>query len=163
LRPETLGDRSEREDLRMAVVERFAEAFNRRDIEGIVAQFTEDATYDDLFYGEAVGHEGLRALLGRMLGESAEVEWRLDQVVATQDVEIAEWAFRLVVGDAVPRRAGRTVTIRGVSVFELRDRLCCRYREYFDRGVAYVQLGFEPATLHHLLSREPRSVVSHRV
>lgn len=143
----------------MTIVERFAEAFNRRDVDGILACFTAEATYDDLFYGEAVGHEGLRALFGRMLREGAEVEWTLDNVVTSSTVEIAEWTFRLVVSDAVPRSAGRTVSLRGVSVFELRDRLCCAYREYFDRGVAYVQLGLEPAALHHVLSRG--SIASH--
>jgi ketosteroid isomerase-like protein len=144
----------------MAIVERFAAAFNRRDIEGIVACFTEDATYGDLFYGEAVGDDGLRALFGRMLREGAEVDWALDHVVTSPSVEIAEWSFRLVVSDAVPRSAGRTVSLRGVSVFELRDGLCCAYREYFDRGVGLVQLGLEPAALHHVLSRQG-SVVSH--
>jgi DNA-binding transcriptional MerR regulator/limonene-1,2-epoxide hydrolase len=138
----------------MTIVESFAEAFNRRDIDGILACFTDDATYDDLFYGEAGGHEGLRALFGRMLGEGAEIEWTLDNVVASPAVEIAEWTFRLVVSDAVPRSAGRTVSLRGVSVFELRDSRCCAYREYFDRGVGYVQLGLEPAALHQVLSRE---------
>jgi steroid delta-isomerase-like uncharacterized protein len=143
----------------MAIVEKFASAFNRRDIEGILACFTDDATYGDLFYGQAVGPDGLRALFGRMLGEAADVEWTLDHVVATPALEIAEWTFRLVVSDAVPRSAGRTVSLRGVSVFELRDGRCCAYREYFDRGVGLVQLGLEPAALHHVLSRQ-RSVVS---
>ena len=144
----------------MAMVEGFAEAFNRRDIEGIVARFTDDATYDDLFYGEAVGHDGLRALFTRMLGEAAEAEWTLDTMVASPGVEIAEWTFRLTVSEAVPRSSGRTVSIRGVSVFELRDGRCCAYREYFDRGVGLVQLGLEPAALHHMLGRERRNVLS---
>ena len=143
----------------MTVVERFAEAFNRRDVDGILACFTDDATYDDLFYGEAAGPDGLRALFERMLGEGSEVEWTLDTVVTSPAVEIAEWTFRLVVSDAVPRSAGRTVSLRGVSVFELRDGRCCAYREYFDRGAGYIQLGLEPAALHHVLSRGQRSVV----
>ncbi|MEW6472382.1 MAG: nuclear transport factor 2 family protein [Actinomycetota bacterium] len=146
----------------MTVVERFAEAFNRRDVEGILACFTDDATYGDLFYGDAVGHEELRVLFDRMLGEGAEVEWTPDNVVAAPGVEIVEWTFRLVVSDAVPRRAGRTLSLRGVSVFELRDGRCCAYREYFDRGVGLVQLGFDPAALHRVLSREPRSLLAHR-
>ena len=142
----------------MTMAERVAGAFTRRDVEGIVACFTEDATYGDLFYGEAAGHDGLRALFGRMLEEAAEAEWTIDTAVASPSVEIAEWTFRFVVGDAVPRSAGRTVAMRGASVFELRDGLCCAYREYFDRGVGYIQLGLEPATLHHVLSRQSRSV-----
>jgi steroid delta-isomerase-like uncharacterized protein len=144
----------------MAIAEQFAEAFNRRDIEGVVACFTDDATYDDLFYGEAKGPEGLRALFGRMLRESEEADWHVDNVAASPTHEIAEWTFRLVVSDAIPRSAGRTLSLRGVSVFELRGGLCCAYREYFDRGVGYIQLGLEPTALHQVLGRE-RRVVSH--
>lgn len=142
----------------MAIAEQFAEAFNRRDIEGILACFTEDATYNDLFYGEVSGPEGRRALFGRMLEEAAEVEWALDNVAASPTHEIVEWTFRLVVSDAVRRSTGRTVSLRGVSVFELSDGLCRAYREYFDRGVAYIQLGLDPTALHQVLSRERRAV-----
>ena len=144
----------------MTIVERFSEAFNRRDVEGIVACFTEDATYGDLFYGEWVGHDELRKLFGRMMEEATEVQWTLDRVVSSPALEMTEWTFRLVVSDAVPRSAGRIVSLRGVSVFELRDGLCSAYREYFDRGVGYIQLGLEPSALHHVLSRG--SVASHR-
>jgi ketosteroid isomerase-like protein len=142
----------------MTVAEQVAEAFTRRDVEGIVGCCTEDATYGDLFYGEAAGHDGLRALFGRMLEEAAEAEWTIDHVATSASVEIAEWTFRFVVGEAVPRSAGRTLAMRGASVFELRDGRCCAYREYFDRGVGYIQLGLEPAALHHVLSRERRAV-----
>lgn len=145
----------------MTIAERFTEAFSKQDVEGILACFTQDATYDDQLYGEVGGRDELRALFGRMMRETTEVEWRIDRVVASPTVEMAEWTFRLVVSDAIPRSAGRTVSMRGVSLFELRDGLCCAYREYFDRGVAYIQLGLEPAALHRVLSRE-RRVVSHR-
>ncbi|MEW6472385.1 MAG: nuclear transport factor 2 family protein [Actinomycetota bacterium] len=138
----------------MTIAEQFAAAFNRRDVEGLLACFTEDATYGDLLLGEAVGHEALRQLFDRMMRETAEVDWKFDRVVASESVEMAEWTFRIVVSDAVPRSAGRTVSLRGVSVFDLHDGRCRAYREYFDRGVALVQLGLEAGALHQVLSRE---------
>lgn len=143
----------------MAIFEKFSEAFNGQNVDGLMACFTDDATYDDLFYGRSTGSDELRALFGRMMEETAEVSWTADEVVATPSVEMVEWTFRLVVSEALPRSAGRTVSMRGVSVFELQDGLCRAYREYFDRGVAYIQLGLEPAALHHVLSRQ-RSAVS---
>ncbi len=144
----------------MTIFERFSDAFNRQDVDGIMACFTDDATYDDMFYGRSTGSQELTALFDRMMRETAEVSWTADDIVATPSVEMVEWTFRLVLSDAVSRSAGRTVSMRGASVFELRDGLCCAYREYFDRGVCYIQLGLEPGALHRVLSRE-RSAVGH--
>jgi steroid delta-isomerase-like uncharacterized protein len=144
----------------MSIFEKFSDAFNRQDVDGIMVCFTDDATYDDMFYGRSSGSEELRALFDRMMRETAEVSWTADEIVATPSVEMVEWKFRLVVSDAIPRSAGRTVSMRGVSVFELRDGRCRAYREYFDRGLGYIQLGLEPAALHRVLSRE-RSALSH--
>jgi len=140
----------------MPIVERFVEAFNGRDVEGLLGCFTDDATYADLLLGEtAAGRDGLRALFERMMRESGEVEWTIERVAASAELEMAEWRFRIVISDAIPRSAGRTLSLRGASVFEVRDGRCCAYREYFDRGVGLVQLGLEAAPLHRVLSRQP--------
>ena len=39
----------------MTIAERFADAFNRRDVEGLLACFSDDATYADLLLGQAAG------------------------------------------------------------------------------------------------------------
>ena len=137
----------------MTVAHQFAEAFNRRDIDGVVGCFTEDASYHDQFYGEFRGHDGLRKLLDRMLTEGRDLVWTLDAVAEAPGVVMAEWTFDFVVAEAVPRSAGRRLHLRGVSVFELAGGRCRAYREYFDKGAALVQLGFEPESLHRVLSR----------
>lgn len=143
----------------MAIVERFLDAFNRRDVDAMLDCFTGDATYADLLLGEsATGRDGLRALFDRMMHESGEVDWRIDRVVASDEVEMAEWRFCVEVSAAVPRSAGRTVSLAGASVFELRDGRCCAYREYFDSGVGLIQLGLEPNSLHRVLSRRRSAV-----
>ena len=50
----------------MTVARQFVEAFNRRDLDGLVGCFTDDATYHDLFYGHFRGHDSLRKLFDRM-------------------------------------------------------------------------------------------------
>jgi len=53
----------------------------------------------------------------------------------------------------VPRSAGRAVRFRGMSIFELADGRIAAYREYFDVGVALLQLGFAPESLAKVLAR----------
>jgi hypothetical protein len=65
----------------------------------------------------------------------------------------AEWSFSYVVSDALPRSAGRPVRFRGMSLFELENGRVARYREYFNEGVALLQLGFKPESLAKVLGR----------
>ena len=63
------------------VVERFAEAFNRRDVDGLLACFTADATYRDLFYGPHAGQAALRGMFERMFHEGRDYRWQMDAIV----------------------------------------------------------------------------------
>jgi steroid delta-isomerase-like uncharacterized protein len=112
----------------VTVAHEFAEAFNRRDVDGLVGCFTGDATYHDLFYGHFRGHDGLRKLFNRMFAEGRDHVWTIDTVAEAAGIVMAEWTFGFVVSDAVPRSAGRPLRFRGVSVFELRDGRCRAYR-----------------------------------
>ena len=137
----------------MNLVEQFAEAFNGRDVDGLLACFTEDATYRDLFYGPHTGQVALRGMFERMFREGRDYRWQMDAIVMDAGRAAAEWTFSYVVTDAVPRSAGRTVRFRGMSVFELEGGRIARYREYFDTGVALLQLGFAPEAISKVLGR----------
>jgi steroid delta-isomerase-like uncharacterized protein len=137
----------------MGLVQDFEQAFNRRDVEGLLACFTERASYTDNFYGEHVGRDGLRAMFTRMFREGRGYAWRMDTVVETPTSAAAEWTFSYVVTEAVPRSAGRKVRFRGMSVFELEGGRIARYREYFDTGAALLQLGFAPESMARVLGR----------
>jgi steroid delta-isomerase-like uncharacterized protein len=138
----------------MTVAHEFAEAFNGRDVDGLVGCFTGDASYHDLFYGHFQGHDGLRKLFDRVFAEGRDHLWSIDAVAEAADFVMAEWTFGFVVGDAVPRSAGRSLRFRGVSVFELADGRCHTYREYYDRGPILVELGFQPDSLWKTLARQ---------
>jgi steroid delta-isomerase-like uncharacterized protein len=137
----------------MSIVTAFAEAFNRQDVNGLLACFTPNATYADAFYGRHAGPPALRAMFERMFREGRDYRWTMDVVVESPGRAAAEWTFGYVVTDAVPRSAGRKVAFRGMSVFELADGKIAAYREYFDRGGALLQLGFAPESLAKVLGR----------
>jgi predicted ester cyclase len=89
----------------------------------------------------------------RMFREGRDYTWAMDTVVETPATAAAEWTFGYVVSDAVPRSAGRRVRFRGMSLFELEGGRIARYREYFDEGLALLQLGFKPESLANVLAR----------
>ena len=138
----------------MSIVREFEGAFNRQDVDALVALFTETATYTDGFYGPHRGHAALRAMFQKMFREGREYAWTMDAVVESPERAMAEWTFGYVVTDAVPRSAGRKIRFRGTSVFELSGGRIAAYREYFDEGQALLQLGFAPESLGKVLRRK---------
>ena len=75
----------------MSVVRGFESAFNRQDVDALVACFTERASYRDNFYGEHAGKDSLRSMFQRMFREGHDYLWSMDVVVespttATEDV-----------------------------------------------------------------------------
>ena len=137
----------------MSIVSTFESAFNAQDVEGLVGCFTAGATYTDTFFGPHTGHAALRAMFERMFREGRDYAWRMDVVVEDARHVAAEWSFGYVVTDAVPRSAGRKVRFRGMSLFMLDGGRIADYREYFDEGLALLQLGFAPEGLAKVLRK----------
>jgi len=138
----------------MSIVREFEKAFNRQDVEALVACFTPGGSYVDTFFGAHTGTAALRQMFERMFREGREYTWVMDVVVESRDTAAAEWTFGYVVSDAIPRSAGRRVRFRGMSVFELEGGRVARYREYFNEGVALLQLGFKPESIAKVLARK---------
>ena len=138
----------------MSIVSEFEAAFNRNDVEALVACFTPTGRYVDNFFGAHAGPPELRAMFARMFEEGRDYRWTMDAVVETPSRAAAEWTFGYVVSDAIPRSAGRSVRFRGMSVFELQGGKIADYREYFDTAAALIQLGFKPDSLARVVARK---------
>ena len=138
----------------MSIVREFEQAFNRQDVEALVACFTAGGSYVDTFFGAHTGAAELRRMFQRMFHEGRGYSWVMDTVVETPAAAAAEWTFDYVVSDAVPRSAGRPVRFRGMSLFELEGGRIARDREYFNEGVALLQLGFKPDAIAKVLGRK---------
>jgi steroid delta-isomerase-like uncharacterized protein len=119
----------------------------------VLACFNEDGVYADTFFGAHRGRDALRAMFARMWREGRDYRWRMETIVETPERAAAEWTFSYVVTEAVPRSAGRRVSFPGMSLFELERGRIASYREYFDEGVALLQLGFAPEALAKVLGR----------
>ena len=140
----------------MSIVRDFENAFNRQDVNALLACFTADGSYVDTFFGPHAGQAALREMFERMFREGRDYAWVMDVVVETPAAAAAEWTFGYVVSDAIPRSAGRRVRFKGMSLFELEGGRIARYREHFNEGVALLQLGFKPESIAKVLSRKLR-------
>jgi steroid delta-isomerase-like uncharacterized protein len=138
----------------MGLVKQFEAAFNQRDVKRLLDCFTEDATYDDGFYGRHSGRAELGPMFERMFREGRDYAWTMEIVVESAQQAAAEWSFSYVVTDALPRSEGRRVRFKGMSLFDLRGGKISGYREYFDTGAALLQLGFAPDALAKVLRRK---------
>ena len=137
----------------MNIVERFAKAFNGRDVDALLTCFTADATYRDLFYGPHAGQAALRGMFERMFHEGRDYHWSMDAIVLDEGRAAAEWTFGYTASAAVPRSEGRRVRFSGMSIFELEDGRIHGYREYANTGAALLQLGFAPESIAKVLRR----------
>ena len=137
----------------MNLVERFATAFNRRDVDGLLNCFTAEATYHDLFYGPHAGRAALRGMFERMFREGQDYHWSMDVIVEEEQRAAAEWTFAYTASAAVPRSEGRRVRFSGMSLFELQGGRIHAYREYANTGAALLQLGFAPESIAKVLRR----------
>ena len=138
----------------MSIVHEFASAFNRQDVDALVACFTPTGSYVDTFFGPHAGHGELRAMFERMFREGKNYRWTMDAVIDTPSRAAAEWTFGYVVTEAIPRSAGRAVRFKGMSLFELEGGKIAVYREYFDTGAALLQLGFKSESLAKVIARK---------
>ena len=137
----------------MDIVERFAKAFNGRDVDALLTCFTADATYRDLFYGPHAGQTALRGMFERMFHEGRDYHWSMDAILLDEGRAAAEWTFGYTASAAVPRSEGRRVRFSGMSIFELEDGRIHGYREYANTGAALLQLGFAPESIAKVLRR----------
>ena len=137
----------------MPIPETFAAAFNRQDVDGLLALFTDTASYDDLFFGPHAGRDSLREMFARMFREGRDYAWSMTATVEDGRRAAAEWTFSYTVSDAIPRSEGRKVRFGGMSLFELEGGKIQAYREYANVGVALLQLGFSPPAVAKVLSR----------
>ena len=138
----------------MSIVREFEAAFNRGDVEALVACFTPAGRYADNFFGPHAGPAELRAMFARMFHEGRDYRWTMETIVETTSRAAAEWTFGYVVSDAIPRSAGRNVRFKGMSLFELEGGKIADYREHFDVGAALLQLGFKPGSLARVIARK---------
>lgn len=132
-------------------LEGFAAAVAAHDSRGLAALFTPAGCYDDYFFGAHHGRDAIAAMLDRFYEGGEAFFWQFDDPVSGDGLGYASYCFSY--RSREPGSAGELVVFEGIARFRLRDGLIAHYGEVFDRGVAFVQLGYETARVAKLLDR----------
>jgi len=140
------------------LLSRFADAVQAHDSKALAQLFTADGCYDDGFFGLHTGREAIAAMLDRFHVGGESFFWQFHDPVFAADRGYARYVFSY--RSREPESAGRIVVFAGIAFLRLRDGRIAEYREVFDRGVAFTQLGYATPRIAKLLSRYAREFVA---
>ena len=133
------------------LLDRFASYAEASDGERFAALFTADGIYDDYFFGAHSGRPALAAMLDRFHEGGENYRWEFHEPLS--DGRIGYARYRFSYRSKVAQSVGKPIAFEGISRLLLKDGLIEHYAEAFDRGVAFVQLGFPAAKVARLLEK----------
>ena len=107
------------------VVDEFIARIGRMDLDGACELVTADVEYDNVPIGKNHGPEGIKDLLGPMVGAIDGLEFVVHRQVVEGDVVFNERTDRFVKDDL-------TIDLPVVGVFEVTDGKISLWRDYFD-------------------------------
>lgn len=112
-----MTDKQQEETL--AAIQRFNDAFNRHDVDGVMAAMTEDCVFENTSPapdGERyIGQAAVRAFWESFFAASPQATFDTEDIFASGDRCLVRWRYRWVAADGTPGH------IRGVDVFRVRD------------------------------------------
>jgi limonene-1,2-epoxide hydrolase len=112
-------------DDNIALVQRFCDAFSRRDPDEILAFFTEDAVYHNIPMPAMTGKPAIRTVLDAFLKPSMSAEFAMLHIAGNGDVVHTERVDRFDI-------AGKKIELPVAGVFEIKDGKIAAWRDYFD-------------------------------
>jgi len=105
-------------DATVAAVDRFNEAFNRHDVDAVMAAMTDDCVFENTSPPEGRRYEGqdqVREAWEEFFAASPTARFDGEDVIATGDRCVVQWRYTWTDDD------GTTNAIRGVDVLRVRD------------------------------------------
>jgi len=103
----------------LAAVRRFNKAFDRHDVDGVMAAMTEDCVFENTCPppdGERyAGQDSVRAFWERFFDSSPDARFTTEEIFAAKDRCVVRWRYDWAGKDGTPGH------IRGVDLFLVRD------------------------------------------
>ena len=125
------------------VVQKYLRAAEQQDVEAVLALFAPSADYEDVTYAFRIkGTAALRSMFVSAFAGMRGATRTVRHLVADGKVVVVEWvATGPQTGDVLGvKPAGRTLTVRAVSIIEVADGLIVRVTDYTDRAGLEAQL-----------------------
>jgi len=117
---QSVQHREPAKDPTLEAVERFNQAFNRHDVDAVMAAMTEDCVFENTFPppdGERFeGQAAVRAFWEAFFLSSPGAVFEVEELFATGDRCVVRWRYRWA-----PDVEGTPGHIRGVDLFRVRD------------------------------------------
>ena len=102
----------------LEVVQHFNDAFNRHDVDAVMALMTSDCSFENTRpapEGERLeGHARIRAFWEQFFARSPQAHFDTEEIFAAGDRCVVRWVYSWV-------REGKRGHVRGVDVFRVRD------------------------------------------
>ena len=103
----------------------FCRAWSNRNIEELVAYFSEDAVYHNMPMPPMKGKPAIQAILSQIIAPTSAIEWEILNVAESGNVVFTERVDRFQMG-------GKKVELPVAGVFEIKDGKIVAWRDYFD-------------------------------
>jgi steroid delta-isomerase-like uncharacterized protein len=138
--PQGPGKRSDsREDLATIVTA----AWNSHDPDKIVAAYTDDIVYEDVPHGIIChGPAELRETIAGFFAADGDVKFKVVNSWVHNGHGVLEWVWRGI--DKGEFKTGKPFSIRGLTIFEVRDGKISRNRDYYDVATKMRDVGALP-------------------
>ena len=108
---------TDRRDYLISLTNEFVDAFNRMNLDDVVAFFAEDGIYEDSTGGRHIGHDAIRAAFEPLVGGSrGKIRFDGEDIFVETDTGkvLASWRLNL-------DNDGEVSVIRGIDVLEFAD------------------------------------------
>jgi steroid delta-isomerase-like uncharacterized protein len=127
------------------VVEQWAEGWSNHDMAEVASLFTDDCIYEDVALGVVNRtKEELKAFGDGFIAGVPDLKVKVTSRFASGDMAAAEWTMSGTHTGDLPGlpATGKTFSLRGVSIFQLRGSKLFRCSDYWDLAAFKRQLGF---------------------
>lgn len=120
-------------------VRAFIDAFNRKDIDAVVAAFTDDAVYHNMMLPPVAGRAAIEANIRGYTSPAGQIDWVMLAIAETADGKVlTERVDRFHIG-------GKWIELPVMGTFELAGGRISAWRDYFDMNQFTSQMPGKPA------------------
>ena len=114
--------------------------------------FVLDWVHSDAFADQPVTQDGVNQFWTVWFGAFSEFDYEVTRTIAAETVVVIQWTFTgmqdgvlgIPIFDPPQEPTGKTIRLRGVSVFDIDNQLITKETMYIDLATLWVELGVTP-------------------